>query len=227
MEQIDLAADRRAEKGSPAARRHRRQGLVPATVYGRGLDPQSVTVNARELSNALRTEAGLNAIISLAVNGETVTTLAREIQRHPVRGDIIHVDFVQISLTDTVQAEVGLELVGTPLGVRESGAIVETIRNVVLIEALPAAIPSSIVIDINDLDVGDVVRVADLPAMEGVTYLDDEDTGLISIMVPRVVEEAEPEVEGEELEEGEEVPEGEEGAEEAAEEAGAEESGEE
>ena len=201
MQEVVLSAERRAAQGSAVARRLRRAGRVPAVVYGRRQDPIPVVVDGRDLSAALHTEAGLNAIITLQVDGENVTTLAREVQRNPLRGDIVHVDFVRISLTESVEAEVGLEFVGVPVGVKESGGIVETIRNSVMVEALPASIPSHITLDVSGLDVGDVLRVEDLPVLDGVEYLDEADTTLVTVMVPRAaVAEEEVAAEGEALE---------------------------
>jgi large subunit ribosomal protein L25 len=216
-----LNAEVRTALGSAESRRLRRTGRVPATVYGREATPQSVAVNARELHAALHTEAGLNAVITLDVSGEQLTTLAREIQRHPLQGDITHLDFVRISLTETVGAEVGIDFEGVPVGVRDDGGIVETIRASVSIEALPTNIPSSIELDISELGIGDVLRVSDLPVIEGVEYIDDPEAGLVTVSVPAAVV-AEEELE-EELLEGEEVEEGAEPAEAAVE--GADESG--
>ncbi|MBT8202644.1 MAG: 50S ribosomal protein L25, partial [Acidimicrobiia bacterium] len=128
MSETNLKAEVRTARGSAESRRLRRTGHVPATVYGRDSEAQSVTVNARELYAALHTEAGLNAVISLDVEGTELTTLAREIQRHPLRGDITHVDFLRISLTEKVDAEVGIDFEGVPVGVKDEGGIVETIR---------------------------------------------------------------------------------------------------
>ncbi|MDJ0961009.1 MAG: 50S ribosomal protein L25 [Acidimicrobiia bacterium] len=208
MDQVTLRADVRTESGSRPAKRLRRQGLVPAVVYGRGTDPISVIVSARDLYGALRTEAGANALINLEVEGgDNVLTVAREIQRHPVRGEIAHLDFIKVSLDEAIQADVGIELTGEPIGVREEGGVVETIEVSVVIEALPTEIPSSIRLDISEMNVGDTLTIGDLPTIDGVTYVDDEDRPLVSVLVPRVAEE--PEVE-EGLEEIEgELPEGE------------------
>jgi large subunit ribosomal protein L25 len=217
-----LKAEIRTALGSAESRRMRRAGRVPAVVYGRESDPQSVAVDARELYAALHTEAGLNAVITLSVDGSELTTLAREIQRHPLRGDVTHLDFVRISLTEKVAAEVGIDFEGVPIGVKDDGGIVETIRATVNIEALPTAIPSSIVLDIEDLTIGDVLRVSDLPVIDGVEYTDDPEAGLVTVSVPAAVisEEVEDELlEGEEGEEGAEPgEEGQEGAGESAEE---------
>ncbi len=208
MEQVTLRADKRETSGTRPARRLRREGLVPAIVYGKGLDAMSVTVDSRALYGVLHTEAGLNALIKVEVEGANdVLTVAREVQRHPVRGDITHLDFIQVSLTEAIEAEVGIEYTGIPAGVREEGGFVETIGTSVMIEALITEIPSSIELDITDLDIGDSLKVADLPALDGVTYLDDEDRPLVTVLAPRLEEEVVEEVEGEEGE----LPEGEEG----------------
>jgi len=175
---------------------------VPAVVYGRGIDPLAISVSYRELRAALTTDAGVNALISLEADGsEPILTVAREIQLDPVRGEITHVDLVKVSLDVAIQAEVSIDYVGTPSGVIEDGGFVETIETSVLVEALPTEVPSSIPVQIEDLEIGDTLKVSDLPRVEGVTYLDDEERPLLTVIIPRVVEE---EVE-EELLEGEEL----------------------
>ena len=208
MDQVTLRADVRTEKGSRPAKRLRREGLVPAVVYGRGTDTISVIVSRRDLYGALHTEAGANALINLEVEGgDSVLTVAREIQRHPVRGEIAHLDFIKVSLDEAIQAEVGIEFVGEPVGVREDGAVVESIEVSVVIEALPTEIPSSIQLDISEMNVGDTLTIGDLPALEGVLYVDDEERPLVSVLVPRIVEEEPEVIEGLEEFEGE-LPEG-------------------
>ena len=168
----------------------RRNGLVPAVVYGRGLAPVHVQIPSRALYAALRTEAGLNALINVEVDGgDTVLTVAREIQRHPVRGEITHLDFIKVSLDEAIQAEVSLEFVGIPIGVTEDGAIVETIESTVVVEALPANIPTSIELDVSEMVTGDTKTIADLPAIEGVVYVDDEERPVVTLIVPRIIEE--------------------------------------
>ncbi len=199
MEQVTLSAERRVEKGSRVARRMRRTGRVPAVVYGRDLEPMSVSVNGRDLYRVLHTEAGANALIEVEVEGaDTVLAVAREIQRHPVRGEITHLDLIKVSLDVAIEAEVGIDYIGSPLGVREDGGIVETIETSVVIEALPTAIPPSISLDISEMVVGDTLKIADLPTVEGVVYVDDEERPLVTVLAPRIIEEEVP-VEGEEL----------------------------
>ena len=207
MEHETLRAQERTTSGSRPARRMRREGRVPAIVYGTDLGSISISVSGRELGATLHTEAGLNALINVVVDGGgEVLTVAREIQRDPVRGDIIHVDLIQVSLDIEIEAEVTIEYVGVPAGVREEGGFVEAIETSVMLLALPPAIPSSIEVDITDLGIGDTLRVEDLPSIEGVTYTTDVDRPLVTVLLPAIEEEPEPELlEGEELEEGEEV----------------------
>jgi len=207
MQQETLRAQRRTEPGTRPARRLRRSGLVPAVVYGRGLEPVPVAVPAKDLYAALHTEAGLNALINVEVedDGEYLT-VAREIQRDPVRGEVIHVDFIKVSLDVAIEADVAIEYQGVPAGVREEGGIVETLAMSVAVSALPTEIPPSIPLDISELHVGDTLKVADLPEIAGVTYLDEPDHTLL-IVGARAVEEEEEVVE-EELPEGVEAAEG-------------------
>jgi large subunit ribosomal protein L25 len=210
MQQERLRAQTRVASGTRPARRLRREHRVPAVVYGRGLETTSISIDAGELYAALHTEAGLNALIDLEVEGgETVLSVAREIQRDPVRREIIHLDFIKVSLDVEIEAEVAIEYLGTPIGVREEGGFVEAIAATVMIQALPTAIPTVIQMDIDDLDIGDTLKVADLPEIEGVTYLVDADQPLVTVLLPAVVVEEEEEVPEGELEEGEEPEEGE------------------
>lgn len=211
MATTQLAATIRTSRGSAESRRLRRTGFVPATVYGHEVDAKSVTVNSRELYTVLHTESGLNAVITLTVDGEQITTLAREVQRHPVRGDITHLDFIRISLTETVSAEVGIDFEGLPDGVRNGGGIVETIRSVVTVEARATDIPSTIHLDISQLSIGEVLRVSDLPVIPGVVYTDDPESSLVTVSVPAAAISEEAALEGEEGAEDAEA--GEEGAE--------------
>jgi large subunit ribosomal protein L25 len=169
-------------------------------VYGRGLDAVTISVDRRELYSVLHTESGANALIDLSVEGQKkLLTVAREVQRDPVRGEIVHLDFISISLDEAIAAEVHVEYLGVPEGTQEGG-VLETIRTVVNVSALPMDIPSSIPLDISEMVVGDTLKVADLPAIEGVEYTEDPDASLVTVVIPRIFEE--PVVEGD-LEEGE------------------------
>jgi large subunit ribosomal protein L25 len=192
MDQVTLRAQPRAVFGTRPAKRLRRDGLVPATVYGKGADAKSITVNGRELYSALHTDAGRNALITVEIEGDSeVLAVAREVQRHPVRGEIIHLDLIQISLDEKIAAEISVEYIGTPQGVIDDGGFVEAIAATVNIMALPTAIPGSIVVEISDMATGDTLKVSDLPAIEGVEYTDEIDRPLVTVLLPRVEEEVE------------------------------------
>jgi large subunit ribosomal protein L25 len=211
MEQESLRAERRVTSGSRPSQRLRREGRVPAVVYGRGLAPIPVAVSGRELYAILHKEAGLNAVITLEVEGAPeVLAVAREIQRDPLRGTITHLDFIKVSLDEPINADVTIDFTGTPVGVKDGGGFVETAQTFVTISALPMQIPSSIEADISHLGVFDTLKVADLPAIEGVTYLTDPDHPLATVLLPAVVEEVAVAAEGEEAEAAEAGAEGEE-----------------
>ncbi|HEY5685931.1 MAG TPA: 50S ribosomal protein L25 [Acidimicrobiia bacterium] len=194
-EQITLRAEAGRATGSRESRRVRRTGAVPAIVYGKDMDPIPVAVDHHDLVAALSTEAGRNALINLAIGADTLLTMPKVVERHPFRNLIRHVDFVTVSLTEVTQAEVAVHFLGEALGVKDGG-ILSTPRTSVLIEALPTGIPNAIEVDISGLELGDTLRIADLPAMEGVSYLDDLDQLVASITAPaaEIVEE-EPELE--------------------------------
>lgn len=223
MSQVSLRAQAGRAPGSRESRRIRRLGQVPAVVYGRGVDPIPVAVDAHDLHVALHTEAGSNAIINLEVEGgDTLTTMARVIDRHPFRNEYRHVDFVTIDLSQMVTAEVAINFVGTPAGVKEGG-VFSPRRTHVVIEVLPTEIPGSIELDVSEVEIGGSLRIADLPEIEGLTYTEEPEAVIMSVTIPAAEIVEEPEEVEEELEEGEEPVEGE--AEEAAE--GEEEEGEE
>lgn len=220
MEQVTLRARAGRKPGSRESRRVRREGQVPAVVYGPDMkEPIPVAVDSHDLHLALHTEAGSNAIINLEIDeGDTLTTMARVIERHPFRNEYRHVDFVTVDLTKKVHAEVALHFEGTPAGVKEGG-VFSPARTHVLVEVLPTEIPAYIELDVAEVEIGGALRIQDLPDIEGVEYLEDEEAVVMSVTVPAAeIEEPEPE---EELAEGEEPLEGEE-AEEGAEEAEAE-----
>ncbi|HEX6312295.1 MAG TPA: 50S ribosomal protein L25 [Acidimicrobiia bacterium] len=196
---IVLTAEPRTVVGSRPAGRLRREGKVPAVVYGLDTDTVKVTVPARELQHILSGEAGANALITLRCDGDDILTLARQIQRHPTRGDLVHVDFVRIRRDVAVQAEIPVHLEGEPAGVRDGG-IVEQLVFSLSIEAKPADIPNAIEADVSALEIGSQLRIEELAVPAGVTVLNEPDELVVQVVVPRVVEEPEAPEEGEELE---------------------------
>jgi large subunit ribosomal protein L25 len=213
MPDVTLTAEKRTQRGSRPSGRLRREGLLPAVVYGLDEEALVVTVPARELGHILSGDSGANTLITLAVDGEQEQlTLARQIQRDPVRGDLVHVDFVRIRRDVAVEAEIPVHVVGESPGTKEGGIVEQLLFNLT-ISAKPADIPNEIEIDVSGLELNDQLRFADVALPPGVTAEYEDDELLVQVIVPRIVEEPEPE-EGEELEgeEGEEL-EGEEGEE--------------
>ena len=218
MAEITLTAKPRPETGTRPSRRLRREGLVPAEVYGLDQGNEHVAVSERELHHILSGEAGLNVLIDLHVDGRSQLTMARQIQRDLIRGTLLHVDFVRVDVHTAVTAEVPVTLVGEAEGVKNGGMLDQALFTVT-VEAKPTDIPNSIDVDVSDLDIGDQVRVESLPAPEGVTVITDPDELVVVVAAPTVeaAEEAPEGIEGEIFAEGEAPPEGEAGAEAAAE----------
>lgn len=201
MADIKLEAAARTDLGTRPSGRIRREGRVPAVVYGLGGDSITISVAARELSHILSGESGANTLINLAVDGDEYLTLARQIQRHPTRGDLVHVDFVRIRRDVAVAAEVPLHLTGEPAGVRDGG-LLEQLLFSLSVEAMPADIPTVVEADVAALTIGDQLRVAELPIPAGVTLQHEDDELVAQVVAPRIEVEEEA-AEGEEGEEGE------------------------
>jgi large subunit ribosomal protein L25 len=216
-ERVKLQVQERESRGSAESRRLRRHGLIPGVLYGRGKAPHPICIPERELRRVLTGEGGLHAILDVVLEGQKTThpSILKEYQQHPVRGGLLHVDLQEVRLDQPIQARVVVELVGEPVGVTEGGVLSQVNREVT-VEALPMEIPEHLELDVTGMAIGDSLRLADMPAQDGVRFLDDaEETVLATVTMPtRIVE---PEPEEEELEEGLEVPEGEEAPEGAAE----------
>jgi large subunit ribosomal protein L25 len=198
-DEVVLTAEPRAERGSRPAGRLRRAGRIPAVVYGLGGSTVPVTVPSRELGHILT--HGANTLITLRLDGDDQLTLARQVQRHPTRGDFVHVDFIRVRTDVAVSAEVALHLLGEPEGVRNGGLLEQLVFGLP-IEAMPQNIPASIEVEVSHLDIGDQVRLDELTLPPGVTATIEPDALLAQVVAPRVVE-AEAEPEGEAGEEGE------------------------
>ena len=202
MAQVSIRVETGRPLGSRSSRRLRATGMVPAVVYGLGTEPMHVAVNHHDLTVAFHGEGGTHALINLEIDGATsVPTLIKAIDRHPFRNQIRHVDFLQVSLSETVETEVTLHFTGSPVGAKEGGVLTPA-RNTIRIEALPTQIPGSVDLDVSELQINDTLRVSDLLPIEGVVFLDDSDTLLVMVSPPTI--EAVPEPTEEEGEEGEE-----------------------
>jgi large subunit ribosomal protein L25 len=169
MREVQLAAEARHAKGSAESRRLRAAGKVPAVLYGHGIEPQPLAVEARALRSALNQESGLNTLLSVEVDGSRHLAMARQLQRDPVRGTVAHVDFVVVRRDEVVSAEVPVQLVGEADQVNKQDGLVEQQLFSLLVHATPDNIPPHLDVDVSVLSVGDVVRVSDLKLPSGVT----------------------------------------------------------
>ncbi len=227
MAEIILHATPRPPQGTRPVRRLRAEGKVPGVVYGLGGEPITLAVEWRDLRAALVTEQGLNAVIHLDIDGTTTPTLVKDIQRHKVRRDVLHVDFIRVDLNKPVDVDVQIHLTGEAEAVSREGGVVDQVMTALQIHAKPADIPAQLTIDITTLEIGSALRVSDIVLPAGVTTsVDPEDAvvtashGISDEELEAAEAEAAGEVEGEEgaeAVEGEEAAEGEEGAEAAAE----------
>lgn len=189
--EVTLTVEPRTSGGTRPSRRLRREGRIPAVVYGRGGDPTPVTVDYRDLRAALTTDAGLNAILNLEVAGETVLAIVKEMQRHPVRHEVSHVDFIRISRDVAVTVEVPIVLEGEAIQVMNHDGTVEQVLYTLTVSAKPGSIPNEITVDISGLDVGEAVRVGDLQLPAGATTELDPEEAIVIAQVSHLAEEIE------------------------------------
>lgn len=216
MAEILLKADTGRTRGSAASRRLRAEGKIPGVVYGAEVDPTPVAVDWRELRAALTTDRALNALITLDVDGDEHLTIVKELQRHPVRRDVLHIDFLVVQRDTAVHAEVPLVLATeAPKVVMERGVVEQALSSLTVL-AKPDNIPGHIDVDITELEIGQTITVADLDLPAGVTTDVDLDETVVTASVTRAVEAEAEAVEGEEGEEGEAAEGEEEGGEEEA-----------
>ncbi len=191
MAEITLVAEPGRPTGTGAARRLRRSGRIPAVVYGTGVEPVPVTVGARELRAALSTAAGLNAVLTLTFDGASYPTMARELQRHPVRGNLVHVDFQVVDLDVETRAEVPISLEGEAVELQRSDGVVDQQMFSLAVRARPADIPAHLQLDVSGLTVGGALRVSDLTLPPGVSTDVDPESVVVAGQASRVAAEVE------------------------------------
>jgi large subunit ribosomal protein L25 len=180
MPQVTLHASTSRERGSASSRRLRHEGAIPGVVYGHGVGPLPVSVNAKDFRTAVSGEQGLNALITMDADGTTYTVMAREIQRHPVRGTVSHVDFQVVDPNQTVIAEVPLHLIGDAVEVRHADWEVDQQMFSIEVKTRPDRIPHSIEVDISALTAGSAIRIGDLVLPEGVEAVDDASVAVVA-----------------------------------------------
>lgn len=182
--EVTLQAVARSGSGKGPARQSRMSGRVPAVLYGQGIDPIALAVDAKQMVHALHTEAGANVLVNLEVGGgKRYLTMVREVQRHPVRGNLIHIDFVNTARDVTTHADVPVTVVGESRGVKEGGVLEHQLWEL-KVEALPSDIPPSIEVDITALAIGDHVRVSDIVPPKGVTIVNEPEEIVLAVIEP-------------------------------------------
>ena len=215
-DRLKLEVRPREDLGSRESRRLRAQGLVPGVLYGKG-HTRPIVVSERHLRTAMTGPSGLHAILDVVIEGQKTVhpSILAEYQQDPLRGTIAHIDLREVRLDQPIHATVVIQLVGEPAGAK-TGGMLSLVAREVHVEALPADVPEHIEVDVSHMEVGDVLRLEDVPPIENVTILDDlQETVIATVSVPRgfqELEEAEAEAaaaaeaEAEGLEEGEAGP---------------------
>jgi large subunit ribosomal protein L25 len=188
---VSLAASPRDKTGKGAARQARFAKQVPAVIYGHGRDTQPLMVDALALEKALTGVEPASTLIDLTVDGKKTRALIREIQRHPIRPDIIHVDFYEIHADEKITLKVPVHLVGAPDGVRNAGGVLDQVTREVEIEVLPEHIPDRVELDVTALKIGDSLHVSAL-TIPNATILTGADLTIATVVPPRAEEEIAP-----------------------------------
>ena len=204
MSEVTLTASTGRETGTRPSRRLRREGLIPAVVYGEGNEAISVSVDRRDLRIALSTDAGQNALITLTVDGARYLTVVKELQRHPVRREVTHVDFLSVDPNAAIEVEVPIHLVGEAKEVSQNGGITEQRLMAVRVLVKPDAIPDSIEVDISEMTLTTVITAADLVLPTGVELVSDPEQAIVTAELTRAAVTArnEGDEEGAEAEDG-------------------------
>jgi len=187
MATANLGATPRADRGTGVARKLRQAGQVPAVIYGHGREPQSLALNTREIDKLLSTISAASTVIELTYDGRTVRTLIREIQRHPVKRHILHLDFQELVAGEKVTVSVPLRFTGVADGVRNGGGILEETMHQLHLRLDPASIPDHIDVDVTALTIGHSIHVRELNLPQGVTVLDDVDATVCVCTAPKAV----------------------------------------
>jgi len=172
--QAALGAQKREGTGKGVTRKLRAAGRVPAVLYGGGAGPEGLSLNTREAERLFQGISAENTVIELSIEGgETVSTLVREIQTHPYKNQIIHVDFLRLQRGVLVDVHLPVHLVGIPAGVRTGGGILDHVLHEVMVRCIPSMIPEAIELDVTALELGENLHVSDISLPEGVELLTD------------------------------------------------------
>jgi large subunit ribosomal protein L25 len=187
MASTQLSATPREGTGKGSARSLRASGRIPAIIYGHGRDPQALAVDNRELEKLLSRISAESTVIELSMDGKTAKTLIREIQRHPFKRQILHVDFQELVAGEKITVRLPIILAGVPDGVRQDGGVLDQPLRELEVEVDPANIPNHIDIDVTALKIGDSIHVRDIKLPEGVEVVTEADSAVCVVSAPRAV----------------------------------------
>jgi large subunit ribosomal protein L25 len=192
MATAQLSASTRSDTGKGVARSLRRDGKVPGVIYGHARDAQPLAVDSRELERLLERFAASSTIIELDLSGIKANTLIREIQRHPTKRNVIHIDFQELVAGEKVVVSIPIVLTGTADGVRNSGGVLDQLLRQLSIRVDPANIPNHIDVDVTALTIGHSIHVGDITVPEGVEVMDDEEITIATVAAPKAEAEVAP-----------------------------------
>lgn len=185
MSETVLQAEVGRRAGSSDARRLRAAGKIPAVVYGHGMDPISVSVDRRELRQALSGASGMNTILDLTVEGTVYPSLIKDIQRHPVKRSVQHIDFIQVNLNEEVVVSIPIHLDGEAKDVSSNGGLVDLAMQELQVRTTPRNIPDSVIIDVSEMTMDTVIRVEDIALPSGVVAEADADAPVVTVLTMR------------------------------------------
>jgi large subunit ribosomal protein L25 len=192
MATVSLSATPRDTKGKGNARKLRQTGEVPAVIYGHSREAQSLSVNSREAEKLLAQIAGSSSVVELSLAGKTIRTLIREVQRHPFKRQVLHIDFQELVAGEKVTLNIPIRFHGTAAGVREGGGILEELLHELEVFADPATVPDHFDVDVGPLTIGHSIHVRDIALPPGAEVMNDEDATVCLVSAPRAVIEETP-----------------------------------
>jgi large subunit ribosomal protein L25 len=185
MSETVLTAETGRRAGSSDSRRLRAEGKIPAVVYGHGMDPLPVSVDRRELRQALSGAAGMNTILDVTVDGSVYPSLIKDIQRHPVKRSVQHIDFIQVNLNEEIVVSIPIHLVGEAKDVQANSGLVDLAMQELQVRTTPRNIPDGVTIDITEMTMDSVIRVGDIPLPSGVAAEADSDAPVVTVLTMR------------------------------------------
>lgn len=192
MATASLNAKARTTRGKGVARKLRAAGEFPAVIYGHGREPQSLSINAREFLRLSERIRLTSTVIELAIDGKVAKTIIREIQRHPLNREMLHADFQELVAGEKITVSIPLKFVGTAVGVKTDGGILEEIMHQVHLRVDPSNIPDHIDVDVTALGIGHSLHISDLKLPEGVEVTDDPEQTIAVVAAPKAEEVAAP-----------------------------------